>query len=485
MPILDGMQLWKKVEETLVLKYFLLVPLFIGILAATTTLSSLRDQTHEIERVGSAWINDGAILYAQAWSHHSPQTLFFGALYSNYAATGFAQIVVEVLFVGIVGILLWANLRLTMPGKIAKQRALLLLASCSLLIPGSWQLGVTPAKIALLSINIMIFGYFSWKKSGESYWLLGKTSKNWRYLLLAGTTMSLTIYTSWFYTLFVLPIIVDFAQYLKPKRVALVRWTGLMIIPIIAESWVWISVLSPRNLLGLALENSVLDIRIFGSEIGLFRNSWALILSTIVLVICALVGVRAVNLRKNPSVWTISLVIIIATLFFPAGILQSTVILIAFGGLIYSEKAAVIVRPAVMAICAVFLLLASLPLRTLLQKQLELDIGSGRLAASYVDQRLVDTVSVYYYGSSAGFYELSGFNNPTRFYDAKVFNYDSLSLGLEAKFRGDMEADAPLFVVYATGERTKVEKVDRLEEYFAKHYAEVASIEGYTILKRK
>ena len=478
------MKFWNRVENLLKVKNFLVVPIFVALLGAVTTLSSLRDQTHEIERVGTAWVKDGAILYAQAWSHHTPQTLFVGSLYSAVTSSTFVKILIEIAFVSIVSVLVWANLRLTMPGELVKQRALLMLASCSLLIPGSWQLGVTPAKMALLFINLMIFGYFSWKNSSHSEWLGVKSSKNPRYLMLTGLAMSLTIYTSWFYAVFVIPILVDLVSYLKRKPADLARWLSLLIVPIIIETWLLISVLAPRELLGTAIKNSLLDLRMFGGDLGLFRNSWALLLSTVILVTFSIIGVRAANLRKNPAVWVLSLIIILTTLFFPAGILQSTVILISFAGLLYTKEATMVIRPGLIAVCALFLVIVSLPLRTALQSQLAVDKADALVASSYVEQRLIDSRSVYYYGSSAGFYELTDFVNPTRFYDSKVFVYDNPNLDLISKFRGDIEAERPLFVVYATGARTKVKKVDRLEEYFAKHYELVAETPGYKILKR-
>jgi len=476
------MKFWKLVESALRVKYFLFIPLFIAILASTTTLSSLRDQTHEIEIVGSSWIDKGSILYVQTWSHYSPQTLAIGALYS-VVQSDVIRILIEVLFVIVVGLLLNANLRLTM-GDGAKTRAMLLLASTSLLIPGSWERGVTPAKLALLFINLMFFGYLSWKNSSTSYWFLGKTSKNWRYLLLAGISMSLTLFTSWFYALFIVPVVVDFLRYRRGKNYQKLRWSAFFVVPILVESWILISALVPRNLLGTAFQNSLLDLRIFSGDVGLFRNSWALFVSTIILVTCALISVRSQSARKEPAAWVVSMIVILTTLFLPVGILQSTVIVITFAGLLYSNTASKVLRPGVVAVCAIFLIVISLPLRTLLQSQLQLDKSSAQIAISYVDQRLVDTRFVYYYGSSAGFYELSEFDNPTRFYDARVFEYDNGSLELADKFRGDSEAERPLFVVYATGEQTKAPKIDRLEEYFTKHYTEVADIEGYKILKR-
>lgn len=481
--ILEHMKFWKQLEGAVLGKYFLLLPVFIAVLGATTTLPSLRDQTYEIESVGSAWINDSAILYTQKWSHYSPQTLWVGSLYGNYITSDLAVIVYEALFICLVGLLAYATLKRTNDNEI-HNRTLLLLAASALLIPGAWQIGVTPAKLSLLFILSTYFFYFSWKRSSKNYWLFGETAKNWRFALLTGIFGSLTIFTSVYFCIFLLPLIVDFFKTAKKQNLSLLRQISFLIMPVLIEFWVWYSVLSPRRLITDALRAGIIDFKILTNDTSFLVNSWPLMLATLLVASLAIAGIAAKNLRKNPLSWWYSLVVIASLIFIPAAGIQAVLIIIMLSGIIYSNEASRIVRPAFLIAGSFLLLVVSLPLRTTLQKELLLDKTEAALAASYIEQRLVDSRYVYYYGSSAGFYSFSDFKNPTRFYDARIFKYDNPTLQLESKFRGDIEAERPLFVVYATGSRTKAPKIDRLEEYFQKHYEEVANISGYRILKR-
>ena len=457
----------------------LFVIYLVAIVGAATSLPSLRDSTHELQRVGAAWLWDSAILYVQAWSHSSPQTLFFAGLYDRIASSSFLAILIEIVVMTCAAALAFQIVSRLLKNRIRDQQAVLLLAAATTLIPGVWQPGITTGKLGLLFGLVAYAGYLLWCASGPSQSIFGPTKRNWRWLLFAGVGVALLLHTSLFFAIFTLPLLADIMY-------RHVRMAGLVMIPPVLLSVVWLSVVIPHGIVHHAWQAYVLDLQFFTHESGFFSYAWPLLLPTALVAAMALVQAEGSYFRRNLLAWLLALVIVLSVFFAPAGILQSITLCVILCAFLYTPRTRQIVGARYMIVAAGLVLLTSVPARLMLESKLKQDRAEANAAAVYVEQRLITSRDVYYYGAAAGFYDLYHFHNPTRFFDATIFSYDTPSYGLVDAFRGDMEAKPPRYIVVATGERTRIKRPNmRLEEYFTKHYALAAELPGYKILKRK
>jgi hypothetical protein len=142
-------------------------------------------------------------------------------------------------------------------------------------------------------------------------------------------------------------------------------------------------------------------------------------------------------------------------------------------------------RPAYIAGLSLIIIILSMPLRLLDNRQTKLQLAQADLASAYIEQRSINSNTVIYYGKGAGFFSEYSYTNPTRYYDLSVLAFDNDHLFIEPSFRGDAEAVTPLFAVIATANELQAPATPRLDQYFTKHYEKVADLDGYQILKRK
>jgi len=479
------MQFLKKIEDILANKYFYLLPLFVSVSAVLATPKHLLDDTHEIILAGNRWLSDNSILYVQNWSAHSPQTLFFGHIYSKFINNTFLQTLLEVAFVFAFMALAYTIFKMVFRRSLFVRSALLLMFSSLLYIPHVWQIGVSESKLAVLFFLLFLFGYYKWKQSTKSMWLFGSTSKNWRYLLLAGVALSMLVYTSFLYIPFALPVLFDFVNTTKKSKGVLIKWGSFLTIPLLLEAWLWISVLASRSLLTPHVQASIANLQLRTLTNLNLQKQLPILLVIVTLLVILLVHVDARRIRKHTLLWIGSIGLIIAGVLLPYGAIYCALPIFMLMIYAYNKRSQLVITPQIMAIIAGIVIMLSVPLHWLDARQSSLDYARAQLAIAYVEQRSMESNIITYYGKGAGIFAESGLANSTRFNDLSVLNYDTSTIAMESSFRGDAEAVTPMFVIYATDGNFRAPPTPRLEQYFTKHYEKVADLDGYQILKRR
>jgi hypothetical protein len=459
-------------------RHFWALPAIITLLALVTRSQSLHDYTYELEAVGRDWLFGSKILYLQTWAHASPQTILLAGVYAHYISSDFLRFFADLtttLATGYMSVRAW---QMWSPKADTHIRGLALLASSLLFVPSLWQSGVHPLKIVCLLVATAYYSYARWRASDESYWLFGTTAKNWRFGLLFGVSISGIAFTSPLYLLFIVPLVVVFINE-HLELTDKIRWSALFIAPAIIETWVWYSVFAPRELITTALRTSVVeDVRVMLNTAFVPDFRTALIACSVVICI-GLLSVRASTLKHQPHIWLIGALLSLVVIVPGFGVAHSIALLILAG---IALSRATKLPSYIYVVSAGALVVLTLPSLLLAQQRSSLEHSEVQRVSAYIEQRLMSQRIVVYYGRGAGFYELSGFNNPTRFYNLEALEYEN-TLALEEKFRGDNEADPALFVVYATNADYKID-IPRLEQYLTKHYTEVAVLGEYRILKR-
>lgn len=477
---MELLETYKKLVKS---RYFSIAPIAIAVISIFSQTRSLLDQHSDIILSGASWLKDHAILYAQVWSSHSPQTLYFGYIYNRYLSESFWQYAFELLFFLLAFWLLRQFLKLLQPKKDV-QSNLLLLFTALITVPGVWSFGLSDQKLGFIFLVAMYFAYYSWKNSKKSYWVLGETSKNWRFMLLAGISFSLLINTSILYSVFFIPILVDFIKSNPKKWDFKLKWSALFYIPAIVEAWVWLSYLSSRNLFRLFIDAILVNIREqFGSRI--LSTSLPLIIFGALLLIIALTHSSASQFKKNTLRWVTGILIVFSLVFATRFVILSVIFGFFVMVLLYKRQAQVIIKANLIGSVALSMIVLSIPLTILRDRREKLAIAEVDLASAYIQQRQIESNTVIYYGLGAGFYERTGLQSSSRFVNLGVLEYDNESSDLGSFFRGDSEGSTPMFLAYSTNEYLKMPLIPRIKEYISKHYQKTAEIDGFDIYKRK
>lgn len=472
-----------RVEQILRQKHFYILPLFISAIGALVSPTRLTDQHPEIVQAGTKWMY-GSILYLQSHSVHSPQTLYIGYLYKRTLTNSFLQFLFELVLWLTISALVYGIARKIIKKNLLLRNALLLSFATMFFIPGIWQHGLADQKLGLLFVAFATYCYLLWKESSVTMWLFGTTAKNWRFLLLCGVGISLTIFTSWAYFLVVLPMLFDFATNKDIDRTQKFRYGALLTIPVLLESWVWISYLSSHRILSEYFNAQIIGLKESVHLPTTIQISLPIILPLLVFIATLVARSSGQEFRRK-LVWGWSVTMLVFCAIWPAWLVYSCMACIPTILFIQNKKSVQALRPTLITTLAIFALLLSLPLRLLSNNQSKLETAQANLAIAYVEQRLMNSNTVTYYGRGAGIYELSGFTNPSRYSDLAVLAYDTSKLGIESVYRGDVEAETPPFVIVAEVDVLKSPTTPRLDQYLAKHYEKVADLDGYQILKRK
>jgi len=453
-----------------------------GLLAVLTTPSRITDHTHEIQIIGSAWFRGGSIPLAQAYSNFGPLNLYIGSIYDRFITNNFTIRLFEIAIFSVASLLLYLWVRLHHTKNIAYQNLLLSIALLIIVIPGVWQVGINPGKIGLLFLLGLYYFYDLWQKSTKSYWLFGETARNSRYLLVAGIMFSGLIFSSLLITLFAIPVIINFVKILVKDPAYGLRQTVVFLVPVALHGWLWYSYFASRGLVSEALRVSSLDFRLatHGSVFDPLIIG-ALLFPVILIVLFIVHSIRRDNFKSNRKTWIIGLGLLEGLVVSRGGILLTIPFIFLLAVPLHFKK----LRLDLIAVWCLLGLVVVLPYRYLDSSRAKLSTAKAQVAEAYVEQRLIDSNYVLYYGRGAGFFSGSNLASSSRFYNASIFPFDNDRLLLVDKFRGDNEANLPRYVIYATDKDTAVGKVPRIEEYFTKHYDEATTLPGYKILKRK
>jgi hypothetical protein len=486
-------RIFDEVEEFLRGEYFALVVYFIGLFGVLGSVSRLTDTSHEIGLVGYRWLYGGETLYTQVWSKYSPQTLALGAIYSKYFNSGAARFIFELVIYTATYLLLYkifdlvASKTLRKPMLDSSKSVALLLATSILIVPGVWQSGVEPTKISLLLLCLSVYMYYKWRASKTSYWLLGATAKNWRYMLGFAVAATLLIHMTILNVIFVLPIVVDLVLFCKKTKLSILGWSSFWYSVLLVNFWVLYSIFSSHGLLVTALKMTWLGVSSQLNEAFVLASTKAIILLPIfVMAVHLILGAKQANFKDNPPLWVLSISILAITILAPGFALASLVLMLPFAALLMTDTTKKLFTNSQTAALLIISLAATIPSIYLYKSQNTLEHLRAQAASAYVQQRIVGGRYAYYYGVGAGFYGKYGLSNPTGFYDPTLFSANDNGLDLGGKFRGDNEANAPEFAVYATGDISKVPNSPaRIEQYFTKHYTVAETLDDYKILKRK
>jgi hypothetical protein len=263
------------------------------------------------------------------------------------------------------------------------------------------------------------------------------------------------------------------------------QWSLFLIVPVILEAWVWLSYLSSRRLLSSYFYAQLIGIQESSQLPRGVSISLPVVLIVIILIAPLLTRAHARQYKSYPMLWVWAVLVCLSVMVWPLWFVVSGVVCIPLVLFIQNKTTVYVLKPWAVATLAVITIVLSLPLRLLDSRQSKLETAQAQLASAYVEQRLVDSRLVLYYGKGAGLYDVSGFYNPTRYSDLSVLQYDNDRLTLESTFRGDAEASSPMFAIIAMTPNLKAFPTPRLDQYFEKHYEKVADLDGYQILKRK
>lgn len=472
-------RLVKRALKSHIFVYFLLLIASFGIIIASRSLS---DRSYEISSVGSLWLN-GAIPYVQAWSHYSPLTIFLGGLYQSFVSAGFVQYLFElILFFGV-----FFGLRALLAqndiGHKANNATLSLFATLPW-VPGLWQYGITPTKLALIFGILFSWSIEAWLRSGPSYWLFGITNKNWRLATLASVSAALLIFVSPLYIILIIPATARVVQKCGLSMRTL-RTASLFTVPAILLFWIHTSFFAPRRVLQEWFNATVLNLSI--TAFGPVEASYAWYVALIALVIVAYLAIIALhnqNFRTKPALWLSGFVTLGSAIFMPVFFIENSMVILAMGAYLVTRQSTKMMRPhtIVYALCA--MLLIALPLRVQLsQKTYSLQQDANTLV-QYITSQNGNETNVFMYGSAPGLY-VHGLSNPSRYFDMDVFRYDSEFFDFGDKLRGDLEGNPPKYIIYPTSPSLRSPSISRLEEYLTRHYSENITIGDFKILVRK
>jgi hypothetical protein len=453
-----------------------------GILSILTTPTRLTDHTHEIQIIGSAWFRGGSIPLVQAFSNFGPLSLYIGSIYDRFITNSFTARLSEVALFSIISLLLYSWVKIRHANNVSYQNTLLILGLLIIVIPGVWQVGISSGKIGLVFLLGVYYFYDRWQQSSKSFWLFGETARNSRLLLGAGIMLSGLLFSSLLISLFALPVLISFIRTLLKDPTYGLRQAIVFLTPVALHGWLWYSYFASRGLVSEALRASILDFRLAVDGAGLDNLlSVALIFPIAVLILFVILAIRRGNYRSSRKTWVIGIALLLAIIGSSGGILLSLPFIFLLAVPLYLNN----LRLGMVALWCGVGLAAVLPYRYLSSSQAKLESAQAQVATAYVEQRLIDTNYVLYYGNGAGFFKDSNLASSTRYYNSAVFAYDNASLQLVDKFRGDNEANTPRYVIYATSKESAVGNVPRIEEYFKKHYDEITALDGYKILKRR
>jgi hypothetical protein len=387
-------------------------------------------------------------------------------------------------------IALWASVALLMYGisrilfnkTPALRNSLLLLTSSAIFVPRIWQHGVTDQKLSLLFLAMFIYGYLAWKQSGKTMWLFGSTSKNWRFILLSGIAFTMLFYTSWVYVLATLPVFIDFFRHKTWRKTELISWSAFYIVPLLLETWVWLSHLSSHRLLSLHYYSELLGIRQSIRSIEPLSLLLPAVITALLFFLALLPHIKSIQVSNNKALWTWAVASFVLCVVWPMWLIANVMVILPLLIYVLPKELS---RPAYIAGLSLIIIILSMPLRLLDNRQTKLQLAQADLASAYIEQRSINSNTVIYYGKGAGFFSEYSYTNPTRYYDLSVLAFDNDHLFIEPSFRGDAEAVTPLFAVIATANELQAPATPRLDQYFTKHYEKVADLDGYQILKRK
>ncbi len=447
--------------------------------------SSPFDLSHEIEAVGSRWVFGHEILYVQVWSRFTPFMLYVGALYARYIGPHwfFRALFELALISGLYGGFYLIHRALSQ--KTDSFHYLLLPMSILLVMPGVWQRGVTPTKLAASTLSLATGLYLHWKKSTESFWLFGKTTKNFRFLIGSGICLTIVCFSAPWLSFIIIPFLTDmWRQYHQDWR-DWMRWSSILVLPLSIASLITYSALKPRRLLtasfrALNLDRYVMMYRAHTTSFAL----WLLVILFITGIVVVLTQRTA--LRQHITV-TLALSMLPTFALLGRGATEYTAVFgIAALILCISLKIDEQKARALLMLCSVFFVAVSTQTITS-ETNRRLENVRLQLAQGYVLQRLNTSSTVLYFGRSSNFYDDDEIINPTPFYDSSVFMVDSerTHYGLEAQLRGSSEAESPLFVVKAVDPSNEITLPDRLNQYIDKHYEQVMQLDGYLVYKRR
>jgi hypothetical protein len=453
-----------------------------GILAVLSTPVRLTDQTHEIQIIGSAWFSGGSIPLVQAYSNFGPLNLFIGSYYDKFITNGLTIRLFEVAIFTLISILLYRWIRLHHTKSISYQNMLLLFALLIIVIPGVWQVGINPGKIGLILLIGLYCSYDLWKNSSRSYWLFGETQRNSRYLLVTGVMLSGLLFCSLLISLFAIPVLISFFKALLKDSAYGIRQSVVLLVPTALHGWLWYSYFASRGLVTEALRASALDFRL-ATHGAVFDPLvlGVLVFPIFVVLLFIILSIRRDNFKSNRKTWVIGLGLLAGLVVSRGGILLTLPLVYLLTVPLHLKK----LRPDAVAVWCLLGLAVVLPYRYLDSSQAKLATAQSQVAEAYIEQRLIDSSYVLYYGRGAGFFNDANLASSTRFYNSAVLAFDNDGQQLIDKFRGDNEANTPRYVLYATDKQSAVGNVPRIEEYFAKHYDEITSLDGYKIFKRR
>jgi hypothetical protein len=487
------MQYFGVIEGYLQRKYFAVFVYFIGLVGIFASSPRLTDTTHEITTVGARWVYGGELLYAQVWSRYSPQVLAMGAVYNRYINSGVTRFLFELVIYTLIYLLLYkiadliASACHTKPATTTTKPLVLLLAVAMIIAPDVWQRGIYPSKISLLLLCLAVYTYYKWRASKPSYWLMGATTKNWRYMLAFGVSTTLLVHVSILNFIFVVPLAVDLVIFCRKNNLSMLRWGTFLYASLLTNFWVLYSVFSSRGQLLLALKMTMLGVNSQLRQPLEFNSIAATHLVTGGIILALIIaGAKRLNTRIAPGLWALSMLYIMTLVLAPGFAISNLILLLPFMPLLLMSSTNKLFNAGYTASLLALSIVAVVPAIYLHNTGNKLDNIRAQTASAYVQQRIRSNHNVYYYGLGRGFYKEYGLDNPTGFYDPLLFGIDEYNLDLGGKFRGDNEASAPIFVVYATGGSSKItNSPTRIEQYFAKHYTVVETMDDYKILKRK
>lgn len=488
------LELWYTLRMDLLKRFegkILLVVLAIVTLTIVSAPLQPSDVTHEIQAVGTRWVYEKEILYVQAWSRFSPQTLFVGALYDRYVSGNRLFVYgFEVFCIASVAFCIFWVIRSSKTIKKHKNTIPVVVGLLATIViaPHVWSRGITPEKMAIIGVSGAIASYAAWRSSGPSRWLLGTSQRNFRYLVLAGVGLSFCIFSQPWLGLVAVPFFYDLWFTVNKKWAEWFTGASLLLAPIMLEMWLVYSALAPRQLFLPSVRSLIFD-RLYGMRIvSLVPWQYLVIVAslTIILLLIAMPFASGKHVQKSPLLWSLMIVCVLSILILGTGAVTYVgffAVCLGYAALhapldtLYSKR---------ILLCCLVVLLPLVVQRFELGATARLESLRLELARGYVEQRTGENNNVIYFGKALNFYSDSALKNPTPFYDAGVFIFDDTdsTLELEAQFRGSSEAESPLFVVIANASDNSVPLPERLRQYFDKHYMYATNTDGYTILKR-
>lgn len=425
--------------------------------------------------LASNWF-DGAIPYVQSYTHYSPVGVFFA-----YILTNMPEGIAAFTYTCLAAITFWVYL-LIFQRKISKNDMVLV----SLVFVSLWfgsslsQRHLYTHLLTLLFTLLGVFFYKQWHKSKKSYWLLGQTQRNWRYLVISGISLSISAFIEpW--GVVVLGAVTIHA--LKTKRKRENYWTllAILIAPLMAHAWIWISYFVSRGVLTEALSAYWLHLQYLHRG-GLYHVNVLASLGIVLLIVALLPYAAKEQFRVARSRWVYSIVAIIGLTLGISRFGWLLPLMLVVYPLIYTPLP---IRKRygkfLLACNAVFVAAVLLYTNNVLLENKLVNVQNN-IAKNYIRTNQDLPYITLYIGKSSNFYD-TDFPASTRFFDMNILNFDSTELAFTTAFRGDNEAVMPLHIVVAKNE-LQIAKNSRLEDYLSTHYRLTYSDEFHSIYKR-